>query len=210
MKIPIVGELASKTLAVTLLQVRQDGANVFLDEQVCRLVTKAPTSLVRTTYPDAFIRAVSGNQRRGRLERDGDRFRYVEPKQAYWRGMRPEIDVAEPLPSDASDPRIADLDGDGQPGLTVQVGGLIDGEIFLVQRSWSELDGVVRSGNKIEGQVAWGSEERILGASRSLLKSKPEKRPDPERRSNFFRMRRVPQTATCEQVLARRQKLLGI
>lgn len=208
--IPVVGELASRTLAVTLLRVEQDGPSLTLNEQVCVLTTKAPTTLVRTTYPDAFVRAVSGNRRRGRLERDGARIRYFEPKQMYWRGMRPDVDVGEPLPNDAKDPRISDLDRDGAPGLTVNVDGLIDGKVFLVQRSWSELDGVVRSRNRIEGQVVWGSEETILGATKSLLRSPPDKRPDPARSRNFFRMRRVPSTATCDEVLARRRQLLGL
>ena len=208
--IPLVGELASRTLAVTLLRVEQKGVEVTLEEEVCRLTTKAPTSLVSTQYPEAFIRAVSGNRRRGRLEWDGATFRYREPKQAYWRGMRPDVDVTEPLPTEPDDPRIRDLDNDGQPGLTVKVEGLISGEIFLVQRSWSELNGTIRSNSRIEGQVAWGSEEQILGATRSMLKSKPKKRPDPAQSGNFFRMRRVPASATCEQVMARRRRLLGL
>lgn len=207
--IPIVGEMASRTMAVTLLRLRQEGSEVVVDEKVCRLTTQAPTRLVSTTYPDAFVRAVSGNQRRGRIKVDDGRIRYVEPKQAYWRGMQPGVDVAGPMPVDSNDPRVGDVDADGQPGLTVKVGGIVDGEIFLVQRSWSELDGVLRSRNRIEGSIAWGSEEQILGASSSLLESSPKKRPAPETRKNFFRMRRVPKSATCAEVLARRQKLFG-
>ena len=206
--IPLVGEMPSRTLAVTRLRVRQQGANVVLDEEVCRLTTQAPTRLVSTTYPTAFLRAVSGNQRRGRLERDGKQIRYVEPKQAYWRGMRPGTDVSEALPIDATDPRIEDLDRDGKPGLTVKVGGLIDGEVFLVQRSWSELRGELRSNDRIEGRVAWSSEERIVGASRSLLTSSPKKRPDDAR--SFFRMRRIPSAVTCRDILARQRTLFGL
>ena len=181
-----------------------------LNEEVCRLTTRAPTSLVTTAYPDAFIRAVSGNRRTGRLEWADGEVRYVEPRQAYWRGMRPEADIAGPLPAGADDPRVGDIDRDGQPGLTVRVGGLIDGEVFLVQRSWSALTGVLRSSNQIEGRIEWGSEERILGATRNLLKSAPAKRPDPSSGRSFFRMRRVPESATCAQVLARRKKLFGL
>ncbi len=208
--VPIVGELASQTLAVTLLRIEQHGPELLLVEEVCRLDTKAPTSLVKTTYPDAFVRAVSGNRRRGRLEWDGGQIRYREPKQAYWRGMREGVPIGEPLPDHPDDPRVSDLDSDGNPGLTVKVSGLIDGEIFLVQRSWSELDGVLLSGNRIEGRVHWDSEEQILGASRQLLASKPKKRPAPDQSGNFFRMRRVPNSATCGEVLARQRKLLGM
>lgn len=208
--VPVLGELSSRTLAVTLLRVRQDGAELTLDEEVCRLTTQAPTRLVTTAYPPAFIQAVSGNRRRGRLELDGSQIRYLEPKQAFWRGMRPDADIRGPLPTSGRDPRVDDVDRDGQPGLTVQVGGLIDGEIFLVQRSWSELTGVVRSQNQIEGQVEWDSEEQILGASASILTSAPDKRPDPKRGRSFFRMRRVPSSATCGEVLARRHRLFGL
>ncbi len=208
--VPLLGELPSRTLAVTRLKIRQDGAEVSLDEEVCRLTTRAPTQLIKTTYPAAFLRAVSGNQRRGRLERDGRQVRYIEPKQAYWRGMRPGTDVLEALPADAKDPRIDDGDGDGQPGLTVKVNGLIDGEIFLVQRSWSELRGELRSNDRIEGRIAWGSEERIVGATRSMLTSSPKKRPDPNGTQSFFRMRRIPAAATCDEILARQKVLFGL
>ena len=59
--------------------------------------------------------------------------------------------------------------------------------MYLVQRSWSELSGVVRSrNNRIEGRVEWGSEEQILGATRSLLRSSPKKRPGTENRRQFL------------------------
>ena len=41
--------------------------------------------------------------------------------------------TATPLPGEADDPRVVDADSDGNPGVTVQVRGLIDGEVYMVQ-----------------------------------------------------------------------------
>ena len=59
-----------------------------------------------------------------------------------------------------------DDDHDGHPGVTVRIGGLIDGEVYLVQRGWSEFAGTAYDADTIRGDVRFDQDQEILGATR--------------------------------------------
>ncbi|MGB1250835.1 MAG: hypothetical protein ACPG8W_09505, partial [Candidatus Promineifilaceae bacterium] len=65
---------------------------------------------------------------------------------------------------------MTDPDGDGNPGLTVRATGLADGEIYVVQRSWTILDGQL-AGDRLDGLIEWNSEQIIIGADNPVLLS---------------------------------------
>ena len=121
-----------RPMPVTLLRVRPRLGRTLLSTKRCAAwQTKAPTSLVKHDLSPGCLRTkrFPAIERRGRLEWQKGRVRYVEPKQTFWRGMRPEVrHRGAAMPTGPDDPRIGDLDGDGQPGLTVEVGGLIEGQ----------------------------------------------------------------------------------
>lgn len=205
--LPVLGEREARTLAVTLLDVEQQGGALTLREEVCGVESRDPTEMVRTRYPAAFAKALSGVQRSAHLEHGPQGLRWVEPKQASVRGA--SISEAEPLPKLGTDPRVIDSDGDGQPGLTVEIDGMVSGSVFVVQKGWSALEGQLRA-DRAEGLIRWSSEQVVVGATHRLLQSAPASRPHPDPKKSFFRMRRVPTDATCADIQSRRQTLLGL
>lgn len=108
----------------------------------------------------------------------------------------------ESLPTVASDPRVLDQDGDGEPGVTISVRGLIDGEVFVAQKGWSELRPESVSVDRIAGRVIWRQMQTVLGASSRFLASGPTTRPDPAPGANWFVAVRVPKGADCAAVNA--------
>lgn len=116
----------------------------------------------------------------------------------------------DPLPDDAEDPRVTDPDGDGNPGVTVEVDGLVSGQVYLVQRLVRGLRGNVEPGGRITGTVTGGGDQAVIGASNVILKTFTptfEHNPDPKR--NTFVWVPVPADATCESIVAESDALFG-
>lgn len=210
-EVPLLGEVESKTTGIVLLRVSKRGTDEFeVQEQICGLKNVTAGGLVKTTFPPAFVRALSGRKKLARLVRDAaGKVRYEELYYVHVGGARLDKPHADTLPDKVEDPRIIDADQDGHPGLTLKVDGIVGGDVYIVQRDASELSGSVLSRGKIAGSVQWKAEQRVLGASQALLRTEPNARPHPGDRKNFFRMRRVPAAATCADVRARSKRLFG-
>lgn len=208
--VPMIGGITSKTTSVVLLDVHKDAEGFSVEERVCNIENETLGGMVRARFPRAFLKAVSGSKTPARLVQTSSGLRYVEDRPLRVRGARLADSEAEDLPTRPDDPRIEDSDEDGRPGLTVKVEGMVEGEIYVVQRDKSALAGQVRDGRRIEGLVDWQAEQQVLGASRSMLETNPDNRPHPEKSKSWFRMRRVPRSATCDQVLRRVPRLFGI
>ena len=209
--VPVLGEVESKTRGLVLLRASMRETDDFvLEEEICELTNVTAGGVIKTIFPQKFVHALSGRKKNVRLMRDAaGRVRYEELYYVHIGGAHLENPRFEPLPTQSDDPRIVDADEDGHPGLTLEVGGLIGGEIYIVQRDASELSGSFLSPNRIVGRVSWESEQSVVDASPSLLKANPHARPHPSTRANFFRMRRVPVHATCDDVKTRARKLFG-
>jgi hypothetical protein len=118
-------------------------------------------------------------------------------------------DVAnEPLPTTSDDPRVFDQDLDGKPGVTVQVKGLLDGQIWLVQRGWQK-GGCTLAGTWCDGLLAWGDEQKILGADNPILKNPNPTKVHPDATQSFFRSTRIQPGTTCADILAQRAQLFA-
>lgn len=209
-KVPVLGDLTSQTRAWTIVTLTQKGERVSVQEQLCGLQNETLGGAVQTIFPQAFIDAVSGDPRKATLRVSGSKLQYRETRPLRVNGARLEDTKNDVLPSSPEDPRLEDPDGDGQPGLTVQIEGFVDGQVYVVQRDISELRGEVHTnGRLIKGLIRWSAEQSVVGASRDMLNKNPQSRPHPEPQRSYFRMRRIPNSASCQQVLGRRDTLFG-
>lgn len=199
--IPVVGDVASETTTRLLVTLAQDGNEVRASAKVCGMRIDG-SKLVRTSIPAALVRAMPPQRWETRLSVGSG-----PPKLAPWSrwdvlGARLAAPDHEKLPTAPDDVRVVDQDGDGQPGVTVAVQGLIDGEIFVAQKGWSELRPERVSSDVISGSVAWRQTQTILGASSRFLTNGPPTRPDPAPKANWFAARRISEGADCAAVVA--------
>lgn len=208
-ELPIGGPYESKLETLVLVDIEQDEERLVLEETVCAIESEGPSTLVETTYPDAFIAAMSGRKRAAELAYEEGRFLYREPKSYRTSGVELADPSGERLPETVDDPRVRDPDGDGHPGLTVEVSGFVTGQVFMVQKGWSELSGRLRSARQIEGRVRWSSDQSVLDATHRFLTHPPVSRPHPSEDRHFFRMARVPGGATCAEVRAHADRIFG-
>lgn len=202
-EVPLLGQLTTETRALSLVEINQDGRDLELTQTVCRLNTSSPTPFVKTMYPAAFRRALSGSARRGRLEKRGPSTWLVLPRSWEVKGARLQA-VTAPLPEAADDPRVIDADGDGAPGLTVEVVGLVSGLVRVVTRGWTSGSGRLDPGGdrplEISGPIRWWSDQRVVAVTHHLLSHKPKTEPHPDPKRSWFRLRRLPPGATCRDI----------
>ena len=114
-------------------------------------------------------------------------------------GVRLNDPLMDALPDDTNDARIYDQDGDGFPGVTVFVSGLISGQINI-QRTITQLSGEVRDG-KISGLVKWHVDEKILDSDQDLLKMGAPIIPNEDESRSVFELVRIPEDFSCDQLI---------
>ncbi len=205
-KIPIVGVVETRTIAYLLLDIEQDGTQLEISSTVCSIKIDGDIKKVRSVVPQGMIDAIGTVTRKARLERTKDgRVRFFQPRSTDLLGVKLSK-TGEQLPTEPDDPRVVDADKDGKPGVTVKIEGMIDGAVYVIQRSWSILRGIA-AGDQIDGKVTWKTEQVVLDASSALLNSNPDAKPHANRDRHFFRTTRIRSKSTCSDIIKGREKL---
>lgn len=202
-EVPVVGKVRSVTTAVILYDLQQDGDRLVGEGELCALSIDSGTRLVRTVLPPAFVRSQPRPRLDAALKRRGDEVRLEQRRAWVVLGAKLEDERADALPVSPDDPRVWDQDGDGLPGVTVRIEGLVDGEVYVAQRSWSDLVGEVRGADEIAGRVRFDQEQVVLGATSALLEDPPAATPELAR-SGFW-LWRLPAGAVCAEARSRAQ-----
>lgn len=193
---PLVGTVTTTTTRVSLVRIAHapDGTLV-ADGTVCAMDVETSTGMANTVVPDALVAAIPPWQWLGRVE--GDTVTFFRSHE--WLGVR---DVSPDTPiEDPQDPRVFDADGDGHPGVTIEVTGMAGGEMYFAQASWREPTVLNTTDGMLDGTLAWGGDRLVIDAtSRALRNSRPAV-PVDEPALNYFRSTRVVPTATCEDLV---------
>jgi len=206
---PVIGDVQASTKSLMRVQVEQRGADLLMRVETCLVEVDSGTEIIQEVIPDAFVASLGISVRAVWLERQGSRYRFVQPRAYELRGVR-LLDVAgEALPTSAQDPRVYDQDVDGRPGVTVRVTGLVDGEVWVAQRDSHEVEGEVVSLDRIEGRIRWLKEQAILGADNPLLESPLPSVPDPNPDRSTMVMVRTSEDMQCAGIVAQEAELFG-
>ncbi|MBN1945662.1 MAG: hypothetical protein JW797_08285 [Bradymonadales bacterium] len=208
--VPLLGEVQTVMVNTVRLDLTQNGNRLEGTAEVCGLVSLDTGNATRTIIPDSFVRAIGPSLRRAVVEPvDSGGVRYRQERYTRVMGVDLENPETDPLPDRKDDPRVLDDDQDGNPGVTVQVEGMVNGEIYLVQRHWKELCGDVLSDDHIQGYLLWDTDQQIVDASSFLLRRNPTTRIDPDWEANTFQMHRIDPNMGCEEIMANQQSIFG-
>jgi hypothetical protein len=208
--VPMIGDVQYRNVALCRLSIAQQGAQLTVDTEICSLESESDTDLVQTVFPDAFVRSLPVTRRPAAVMPATDGYRFYAPRFYEVRGVDLADPERDPLPTDPSDPRIQDPDGDNHPGLTVRITGIVDGEVYVIQRTWSVMDGMAPQAGEIQaisGLIAWGDEQVVLGADNPVLESPREGYTDPVPENSHFNMKRVAAGKSCADIVAERDVL---
>ncbi len=194
---PIVRDFHITTRAQLVATVEQDGNNIDLTTRVCRLDLVSDLPGARPVAPAAFAESLPEVRRRAELvESDGEWELRIHPK---WQTVGVNLDDPsnDDLPSDADDSRVFDQDGDGNPGNTIWIRGAIDGEIYVIQRSWDRWRGRIVDDNTIQGAIQWNTEQSVVDSTHRILRRQPSADAHPDPTKNIFRMTRAEGSPPC-------------
>lgn len=196
----IIGEVTTVTRTYAVVDLDQDGEFVSMTPEVCDISVETSSRGVRTEIPREFVDAVDRSSREGRIRMNDDGVMIVFPRRYSVLGAELSDMEGETLPDDADDLRVRDADGDGNPGVTVRIRGIVRGEIYLVQRAWSHLLALDVRRDTIAGNVQWGEESEILRATSPFLRMQPDTQPHFAQHQNYFRMVRVDDDFSCRDL----------
>ncbi len=197
-EIPVLADVVATTRSVSLQQLTQSGSRLWGKGPLCSLEIRSSSGLVSTELPAAFRRSLPAVTTDAQLRRQGQRWAFEQLPQVSVVGARLANPATDPLPRNPGDATVFDQDGDGKPGVTVRVSGLVSGEIYVAQRAVSSLRGIADA-QGARGRITFRQEQAILGATRSVLTDPPRSHPEPSR--SRFRLLPVAAGTTCEQAV---------
>jgi hypothetical protein len=122
-------------------------------------------------------------------------------------GIRLDDPANEPLPTDPDDPRIIDADGDGKPGITVNIRVTDDlrGELYIARREIFAYDVRLVEPDLLTGTVTDDSEQLVIGASDPIFASSDANWVQhPDLTKSPIILRRVGAEWDCERLRAER------
>ncbi len=209
--LPVVGEIVAINRTLLRVEVKQEGRRIDRVETVCAIDSRSSIGAVKTVLPPAFLKAVSGLRRRGTLSVRGGTWRLKTAKALGVYGAKLKQPAGDPLPEEDDDERLVDDDGDGHPGVTIRLEGPISGDLYMVERDWSVLLGVLVGGNTdhVKGRLVWGSEQSVVDSTNPLLTGPRSLAPHRDSRRSSFEMRKVAPKTTCEDIIAKAGSLFG-
>lgn len=197
--IPVVGDVETRTVSWLRMTIIQDGTRLKITTTPCRIDLNSEVDLVRSVVPIPMMEAIGTQTFRAKLEPSKEQWRFYQPPAMQQLGLR-LIDVwNDPLPKNAADARVFDADRDGHPGVTVRIEGAIEGAVYVAQRSWSRLEGLVRP-DRISGLVTWQTEQVVLDATSALLSNPPNARTSANPQDSYFVSKRVTPDTTCQDI----------
>ncbi len=200
-ELPVGGEVEARTLTYRLSDLEHDGEASHLSIEVCETRIESDTDRVETRIPGAFVEAIPRQERPIELTARGGTVHLRAPRRCSVRGADLDDPAADPLPTSPDAPAVVDEDGDGHPGVTIAIEGMVSGELYLVQRGCDRFTGEVVSADRIRGTVDWESEQETLDSTSMFLGAKPPSRPHPDEQKSTFEMVRVDGQTNCEELM---------
>lgn len=205
--LPALGRTAATIISLNRIEITPGDApdTLTLTTELCAVDFERETELVQTVIPQAYIDALPILDRPATIRgRALDAPWHIEIRGA-------ELDDPEdPLPTEPDDPRVTDGDGDGNPGLTVLSTGVIDGQIYTVQRARTRLSATLVDApdrSTLDGEIEWRNEDSVLDADNELLRDAVTAQPDPD--ASGMLGTRIDPALDCAAIIANQTDLFA-
>ncbi|MCB9729694.1 MAG: hypothetical protein H6744_05320 [Deltaproteobacteria bacterium] len=208
-QVPMIGDVTTTYRAISRVQIAQTGTKLTMEEHLCVVRFESDHSEARSSLVEGFVATAPPLERHARLVHKGGKWRLDASELIEIHGARLEHPDKDALPTDPKDPRVRDMDHDGHPGLTVNVAGLVEGSVHLVQRVRTLLRGLVRSADRIDGLITWSRAQSVLEATNLFLRNTPSTVPHPDPSRSWFRAQRVRPGTDCATLVADAERLFA-
>ncbi len=178
-------------------------------ESFCHADQATDQPTITTTISDAATRAIKPIPVAVAVSTKNGRTRLHRPETPTAVGIHLADPAHDVLPDDPADPRIADDDHDGKPGITVhiKVSDTIQGDLYIARRERFAYDVAEQADRSLTGTVEDHSEPLIIGATDPMfiMKDTWKQMPDPAR--NPIILKPVAKSWDCTRLMAERDNL---
>ncbi|MBT6434467.1 MAG: hypothetical protein HOK28_15315 [Deltaproteobacteria bacterium] len=199
-EVPMMGSSENVTTGWGYTQITFDGTDLWLTEHGCH-VESTGMDAVSTEIPDAIPQSMVPAPVKLLVWKEGETVRWEREQAVMLVGVELDNPLTDELPGDASDERIFDQDGDGNPGVTVKVAGFISGDIYVVQRAINTYYGTLDDQGALAGNVTERGDQKTLGATNAMLEQAIPNEPVNDPAKNQVQMVRIEPSMNCELLM---------
>lgn len=194
--LPVIGKTRQQIRVSSHWSIKQEGLGFTVNESICSLEFHHSSPLLKFSFNEKLAQHLSGQQYTGRLRRgDAGWFIQTDSKtrhSGYVAGKTLEREL-ETIP----ETDWVDADGDGFPGLTIRLQGVVQGDLTALQRDTIRFEGKWNpSPPSVEGVVDWRWTRRLLASSTDKIDFLPEETWVPVLESRKFQMHPTAPGAT--------------
>ncbi len=204
-KAPLIGDVTSSTITYLKVNMTQSQSQVRMTETACDVRVNSDQGAVTTHIPDRFVAHMNPVVRTATLQGQNGVWTLNAPKTYQYYGLRPSIGETAPLPHSASNKYVYDQDEDGHPGMTIRLSGLLSGQIYMIQRTWDELQGKLYKSGQWAGPVDWKTDQIVLQKTGRVFGEMSPSTPMPNK--SYFQLVKVDNNATCKDIVQKKDKL---
>ena len=164
---------------------------------------------IMTTISDAGTRAIKPVSIAVKLSTKNGRARLQRAETPTGVGIHFADPAHDTLPKDPADPRVADDDHDGKPGITVHVNvsGSLEGDLYIARRERFAYDVTEQADRSLTGTVEDHSEQLVLGATEPVFNIKSDWTQMPDRTKSPIFLKPVGKNWNCTRLMAARDTL---
>ncbi len=209
-KLPGVGDVETTSSYYGINTIEFVGGEYVSTSISCKSVSVAKNAAFQTIIPDIVVQCIPPLV--GKLtvtDEDGtikiDKEETVMPV-----GVKLADPWNDPLPTDPSDSRIWDQDGDGKPGVTIEVKASgMTGKIYTIRKErglWSasmDLEG------NFYGLFTDKSEQKTIGADPALFNINPESKVNPDLSKSNITLTKLDGEYDCTKLIAEFDSIFG-
>lgn len=161
---------------------------------------------ITTQMSDAATSAIKPIPTKVTVSTKDGKLRIVRPRSPTGIGIHLADPANDPLPNDPNDPRIADDDHDGKPGVTVhiKVTDTLSGDLYIARREIFEYEVTGQDDGSLTGTVSDHSEQLIVGATNDIFKTKAEWLQHPNLDKSPIILKPVDKSWDCTRLMGER------
>jgi hypothetical protein len=199
-KVPFFGTSKSASKSISLVEIKRNGAGLIQSHKACDFRVLDDSKFIKMIFPEKFVAALAKHIYPLQLDKDSQGWRYRADLGMERIGYKSNNDETA-LPSKIDDAEVYDWDGDGKPAATLKISIplLPDGELYVVQRGHSILNGRIVQAGRVEGSIETQLfEQRVLGAWPGFLNQSAQVEPDPK--ASRFTLSQITDGSTCESL----------
>ena len=200
-RVPFFGTSKSASKSVSLVEIKRDGTALIQTHKACDFRVLEDSLFIKMVFPENFVAALAKHSYPVQIDQDAQGWHYRADLGVERIGYKSNGHETA-LPTEIDDPAIYDWDGDGHPAATLKISIplLPDGELYVVQRGHSILNGRIIQPGKIEGMIETRLfEQRVLDAWPGFLNQSAEIEPNPQ--ESRFTLTQIAEGSTCETLL---------